>query len=74
MKKKSKKLGISLRMAPDFLIKIIIVLGVIFIWRGMWNIMDKFFLPDNFLFSNIFGIIIGLILIYLPDSDLDELG
>jgi hypothetical protein len=67
------KLGISLEAAPDLFVKILLVVGVIFIWRGIWNFMDTYFLPENFVVSNIIGIVIGLALIYLPDDDFDEL-
>jgi len=72
-KKNNKKPGVSLRLAPDFFIKLLLILGVVLVWRGIWNLLDEYFLPESFLFSNIAGIIIGIVLIYLPDNDLDEL-
>lgn len=53
-----------------------VVIGLVLIWRGIWELLD---LVDHFLFqgSHIYtavgGIIIGLIILYLPDHDLKEL-
>ena len=53
-----------------------IVLGLVLIWRGIWFILDKI---DFLLFGGshhitaISGIIIGLLILYLPDKDLKEL-
>jgi hypothetical protein len=40
------------------------VLGVM-IWRGVWNLLDKYFIPDNFLLSNLLCIIIPLIVAWI---------
>jgi hypothetical protein len=39
--------------------------GIIFIWRGTWNLLDKYFFPDKFLLSNLLSICFGLILLVL---------
>ncbi len=55
---------------------ILVVVGVVLIWRGIWYILDFF---DEWLFGGshfwtaFFGIIGGLLLLYLPDKDLKEL-
>lgn len=54
-----------------------IVLGIILIWRGIWYLLDE---VDQFLFGGshvpvaIIGIIIGLLILYLPDKDLNEIS
>ena len=54
-----------------------IVLGIILIWRGIWYLLDA---VDQFLFGGshvpvaIIGIIIGLLILYLPDKDLNEIS
>lgn len=37
--------------------------GIIFFWRGLWNLMDRYFLPKNFLLSNLLSILVGLSII-----------
>ncbi|MEK7134545.1 MAG: hypothetical protein AAB819_02375 [Patescibacteria group bacterium] len=46
------------------------------IWRGIWYILDGFdlvFFDDNHTVTATVGIIIGLLILYLPDKDLKEL-
>lgn len=53
-----------------------IVIGLVLIWRGIWYILDEL---DKWLFSGshtwsaLIGIIVGLIILYLPDKDLKEI-
>jgi len=53
-----------------------IVIGLVLIWRGIWYILDWF---DKQLFDGSHawtafgGIVIGLIILYLPDKDLKEI-
>lgn len=49
------------------------VVGVIFVWRGLWSLMDMYLLPGYPVLSNVVGIVIGLLILYLPDEDLKEL-
>jgi len=54
-----------------------IVLGLVLIWRGIWYVLDGFDLAlfgGNHMLSAIAGIIIGLIILYIPDKDLKEIG
>jgi hypothetical protein len=53
-----------------------IVIGLILIWRGLWYVLDGL---DSWLFGGshaltaVCGIIVGLIILYLPDKDLKEI-
>ena len=53
-----------------------IVVGLVLIWRGIWFLIDRL---DIILFGGsheltaIGGIIIGILILYLPDHDLKEL-
>lgn len=53
-----------------------IVIGVVLIWRGIWYVLDEF---DKWIFGGghawtaLGGIIIGLLILYLPDKDLKEI-
>lgn len=64
---------LSFRPRSNFLEELLIVIGVVLIWRGMWNIMDMYMFPDKPVLSNILGILFGFLLLYLPDEDLKEL-
>jgi len=53
-----------------------IVMSLVLIWRGVWYVLDTFdilFFAGNHMFSAVGGIIIGLLLLYLPDKDLKEI-
>jgi len=53
-----------------------IVMSLVLIWRGVWYILDAFdilFFAGNHIFSAVGGIIVGLLLLYLPDKDLKEI-
>lgn len=53
-----------------------IVIGIVLVWRGIWYALDKL---DEYLFGGshawtaITGIIIGLIILYLPNKNLKEI-
>jgi len=54
-----------------------VVIGLVLIWRGVWYILDfidlTFFNNDHFL-TALGGIILGLLILYLPDKDLKEIS
>jgi hypothetical protein len=66
-----------LQTVQYFVKNIVIVIGIVLIWRGIWYILDYF---DGLLFEGnhiplaIGGIIVGLLMLYLPDRDLKEIG
>lgn len=53
-----------------------IAIGIILIWRGVWVMLDQ---VDKLIFGNdhivtaIIGIIVGILMLYLPDKDLKAL-
>ena len=53
-----------------------IVVGLVMIWRGIWYVLDEL---DTLLFgeynylTGLFGIVLGVILLYIPDRDLKEI-
>lgn len=52
------------------------VVGIVLIWRGIWytlDYFDKLFFAGGRVWTAVGGIIIGLILLYLPDKDLKEI-
>jgi len=54
-----------------------VVIGIVLIWRGIWYVLDYL---DVWLFGSshaltaIAGITIGILILYIPDKDLKELG
>lgn len=52
------------------------VIGIVMIWRGIWIILDKI---DMHIFGGshtitaLAGIIVGLLILYIPDKDLKEI-
>ncbi len=53
-----------------------IIIGLVMIWRGIWYVLDKI---DVILFgtyshwTGLLGIVIGVLLLYIPDYDLKEI-
>jgi len=53
-----------------------IVIGLVLIWRGIWYVLDgldKWIFGGSHAWTALDGIIIGLIILYLPDKDLKEI-
>jgi hypothetical protein len=60
-----------------FLKHLLVVVGLVLIWRGVWNltdIIDYLFFDGNHFWTSFGGIIVGLAILYLPDSDLKEIS
>ena len=54
-----------------------IVIGLVLIWRGVWYVLDEIdilFAGGNHAISAIGGIVLGLIILYAPDKDLNEIS
>jgi hypothetical protein len=52
------------------------VIGIVLVWRGIWYILDKvdvLFFGGSHLWTAIAGVIIGLLLLYIPDGNLKEI-
>lgn len=55
---------------------VFIVIGIVLVWRGIWHLLDwvdEHVLDGNTLWTAAGGIVIGLVMLYLPDKDLKEL-
>ncbi len=72
--KKTRKLikGFSLKFDALFLRNLTLIFATIFIWRGIWNLADKYFFPHDFLTSNLAMIFAGLLLLFIFDSEVEE--
>lgn len=54
-----------------------IVVGLVLVWRGAWYALDgfdKLVFGGSHIWTALGGIVIGLIILYLPDKDLKEIG
>jgi len=49
----------------DVLIIIIAAFAIVNFWRGTWNLLDKYLLPNNFLTSQIISILIGITILVI---------
>jgi hypothetical protein len=53
-----------------------VVLGVVLIWRALWYALDwadQAFFGGSHWFTVIGSVIVGFLILYLPDRDLSEL-
>jgi hypothetical protein len=53
-----------------------IVVGLVLIWRGIWYVLDGFdvlIFDGSHVWTGLGGIILGLVILYLPDKDLKEI-
>jgi hypothetical protein len=56
---------------------LLIVVGLVLIWRGIWYVLDYIdlaLLNGNHTYTAIGGIIVGLLVLYLPDKNLKEIS
>lgn len=53
-----------------------IVVGLVLIWRGIWYVLDGidlFFFDGHHGWVALITIVIGVLILYLPDKDLKEI-
>ncbi len=61
----------------ELLNNFLIAAAVVLIWRGIWHLLDlvdHHLLNGDHLITAIGGIIAGILILYIPDKDLKELG
>jgi hypothetical protein len=52
------------------------VLGVVLVWRGVWELLDKIdfvLFGGSHILTAVGGIVLGFLVLYLPDRDLREI-
>ena len=52
-----------LKQIHQMFISLIIFIGIILVWRGVYNIINQYWFPDYPVFSDISGIIVGLMIL-----------
>lgn len=53
-----------------------IVVGLVMIWRGIWHVLDvieEIYFGGEMFWTGLVGVIIGVLLLYIPDRDLKEI-
>lgn len=53
-----------------------IIVGIVLVWRGVWYVLDeldKILFDGSHLYTAVAGIVIGFLVLYLPDGDLKEI-
>jgi hypothetical protein len=65
--------GLSFKRDDTFIPNLVLCIGVVFVWRWLWNLIDIYFFPENQLASNILAIILWIFCIYLPDHSFSQL-
>lgn len=53
-----------------------IVIGLVLIWRGIWYVLDNldiWLFEGSHFWTALGGIVVGLLILYLPDKDLKEI-
>ena len=49
----------------DVPIVLISALAIVAIWRGAWNLLDIYLLPNNFVYSQIASIMFGILILLI---------
>jgi hypothetical protein len=60
-----------------FLRNLYTVIAIVLIWRGIWYVLDeldKYLFGQSHVWTAFVGIVLGLILLYIPDKDLKEIN
>ncbi len=53
-----------------------VVFGLVIVWRGIWHLLDAFedaYFGGEVFWTSLVGIVIGILLLYIPDHDLKEI-
>ena len=59
-----------------FIKNVYVVFGIVLVWRGIWYVLDeidKYFFGGSHFETAVMGVILGVILLYLPDRNLHEI-
>jgi hypothetical protein len=64
-------------MKLNLLKNLSVIIGIVLVWRGIWYVLDwidKAVFGGSHIITTVAGLILGLIILYIPDHDLKELG
>jgi hypothetical protein len=52
---------------------IIVILAIIMLWRGIWELLNLYLFPGSPTFSNLLSIALGALILHLDDFSLKDL-
>jgi hypothetical protein len=52
---------------------IVIIIGIIMLWRGVWGLLDAFLFPGWPVLSHLASMALGALLLYLDDFKIENL-
>lgn len=58
----------------EFIRIVIVATSIVLFWWGVWGLLDLYFFPDNLTVGYILGAALGLLLLFIDDLSIDELG
>ncbi len=53
-----------------------IIIGIVLVWRGIWHMLDAidvWFFGGFHFWTGFIGVVVGILILYLPDQDLKEI-
>lgn len=63
----------DLKKNHQLLFSLIILSGVVCLWRGVWGLLDMYLFPENLSASYAVSVLIGMIIITLTHYTIDKL-
>ena len=77
MRKNKEFTSMFLKKRPLHLTRnLSIVIGLVLVWRGVWYVLDGLdilLFGGSHVWTALGGIVLGLVVLYLPDKDLKEI-
>lgn len=74
MAMKNRLHWLSFKFDKYFIRNLIVVVGVTLVRRGIRMLCDRYLLPQYPLLSGIVSIVLGILVLFLPDGSLESLG
>lgn len=63
----------DIKKRKNFFLTLSGVIGVVMIWRGVWQLMDQYLVPEMPEISAVISLIVGIGVIYFNDRSIEEL-
>ena len=66
-----------MKLAKYFAHNVLVLIGLVLVWRGAWYVLDEvdiLFFGRSHIFTTVGGIVLGFLILYLPDKDLKEIS
>ena len=63
----------GLKKHHQLFFSLIVLSGVVCLWRGIWGLLDMYLIPNNLSLSFILSIILGIVIISVTHYTIDKL-